>query len=180
VTETLGGSTTIIGGSTLSPVVVTVTPNPHPTTTQTTPDPVLNTGSTSWKSGGPPGPPKATGLPGCKGCGSPCTLRHPPLSVIKGIYSHELTATSCLGILFCDPGCPFCPPGAFGNSNGDGEDDNTSSSTESSSQTAAATVELVATGVVDVFVTDLPALSDLTVSDALPSCHLIVSSFELF
>ena len=95
--------------------------------------------------------------------------------MIKVIYSHELTATSCLGILFCDPGCPFCPPGAFGNSNGDGEDDNTSSSTESSSQTAAATVELVATGVVDVFVTDLPALSDLTVSDALPSCHLVLT-----
>ncbi|KAK1766312.1 killer toxin subunits alpha/beta [Phialemonium atrogriseum] len=92
-TETLGGLTTIIGGRTQPPTVVTVTPNPHPTTTPSTTDPVLNPKKTSWTSGKPASP---TNTGGCPGCGKTCHL-------------------------FCDPGCPGCPPGVFG-SDGGGED----------------------------------------------------------
>jgi hypothetical protein len=68
-TETLGESTTIIGGTTLAPTGITVTPNPHPTTVPSTVDPVVNPKPVSWKSGGPPSP---TSLPGCIGCGKSC------------------------------------------------------------------------------------------------------------
>ncbi|KAI1131231.1 class V chitinase Chi100 [Nemania abortiva] len=93
-TETLGGHTTIIGGQALPPAAITVTPNPHPTTTPKpgTTDPVLNSHKPSWTSGASAHP---TVSPGCIGCGSPC-------------------------ILFCDPGCPFCPPGVFGPHSGGG------------------------------------------------------------
>lgn len=70
-TETIGGHTIIIGGVTLPPTVVTVTPNPHPTTTPTTTDLIINSKMPSWVSGtGPSVSPTAT--PGCLGCGQPC------------------------------------------------------------------------------------------------------------
>ncbi|KAK0385664.1 hypothetical protein NLU13_6841 [Sarocladium strictum] len=141
-TATLGGSTTIIGGITLPPHVTTLTPNPHPTTVQTTPDPVINPKTIPWTSGKPPGP---TSRPGCPGCGLPC-------------------------LLFCDPDCPFCPPGVFGNPNGDGDgdddDDNTSSSA-STSEAASATV-LAAEDIGDEFaplVTDSALLASLFTLD---------------
>ncbi|KAI0902967.1 class V chitinase Chi100 [Ustulina deusta] len=95
-TETLGGTTTVIGGLVLPPAVITITPNPHPTTTPDpgTTDPVLNSHKPSWTSGATAHP---TVSPGCIGCGLPC-------------------------ILFCDPGCPFCPPGVFGPNSGAGGD----------------------------------------------------------
>ncbi|KAF4223780.1 hypothetical protein CNMCM8980_010274 [Aspergillus fumigatiaffinis] len=97
-TRTLGGSTTVIGGTTLPPTPITVTPNPHPTTTPEpgSTDPALNSKKPSWTPGKPPTP---TAEPGCPGCG-----------------------TSCL--LFCNPDCPFCPPGAFGPPGGGGGDNN--------------------------------------------------------
>ncbi|PKX96685.1 class V chitinase Chi100 [Aspergillus novofumigatus IBT 16806] len=97
-TRTLGGSTTVIGGTTLPPTPITVTPNPHPTTTPEpgSTDPGLNSKKPSWTPGKPPTP---TAEPGCPGCG-----------------------TSCL--LFCNPDCPFCPPGAFGPPGGGGGDNN--------------------------------------------------------
>lgn len=72
-TETLGGSTTVIGGVTLPPAAVVVTPNPHPTTTPDpgTTDPVINSRKPSWTSGDSPEP---TAEPGCPGCGEPCTF----------------------------------------------------------------------------------------------------------
>ncbi|KAJ8126287.1 hypothetical protein O1611_g7351 [Lasiodiplodia mahajangana] len=63
-TETLGGTTTVKGGTTLPPVTSKVTPNPYPTTVPSTTDPKLNPHSPKWTSGGPPGP---TALPGCRG-----------------------------------------------------------------------------------------------------------------
>ncbi|KAH6648205.1 hypothetical protein BKA67DRAFT_683676 [Truncatella angustata] len=94
-TETLGGITTVIGGVTLPPAAVVVTPNPHPTTTPEpgTTDPIINSNKPSWTSADTP---KPTAISGCPGCGEVC-------------------------VLFCDPDCPFCPPGVFGNG-GDGED----------------------------------------------------------
>ncbi|PNY28158.1 Class V chitinase Chi100 [Tolypocladium capitatum] len=105
-TETLGGKTTIIGGTTLPPTSITVTPNPHPTTVDSTTDPMINPTKFTWTSGNPP---KPTGKPGCPGCGFPC-------------------------LLFCDPGCPFCPPGVFGGhgSGGDGGDGKSSTSSRTS------------------------------------------------
>ncbi|OKL55218.1 hypothetical protein UA08_09514 [Talaromyces atroroseus] len=70
-TETIGSSTTVVGGTTLSATTTTVTPNPHPTTTQTTTDPALNSGSTGWKSGKTGSP---TASAGCSGCGKSCTF----------------------------------------------------------------------------------------------------------
>ncbi|CAM6006276.1 unnamed protein product [Sphagnum balticum] len=64
LTETIGGSTSVSSGTTLAPIITTVTPHPYPTTTNTM-DPVLNTHSTSWGIG----PPR----PSCIiGCGTPC------------------------------------------------------------------------------------------------------------
>ncbi|KAI0903547.1 class V chitinase Chi100 [Ustulina deusta] len=115
-TETLGGTTTVKGGTTLPPVTSKVTPNPHPTTVPSTTDPKLNSHPPKWTSGGPPGP---TALPGCPGCGTLC-------------------------LLFCDSGCPFCPPGVFGSSGGGGgggggdpDDENSSSSSSSESSESA-------------------------------------------
>ncbi|KAK7414094.1 hypothetical protein QQX98_007037 [Neonectria punicea] len=100
-TQTKGESTTIIGGVTLPPVVVTVTPNPHPITTPTpgTTDPVINSKTISWTSSGTTAEPTAAA--GCIGCGTIC-------------------------LLFCNPACPFCPPGAFSdlNSSGSSSDPN--------------------------------------------------------
>lgn len=67
--ETLGGSTTVIGGRTLAPTVITVTPNPHPTTVPSTTDPIINPHTVVWTSGTDPTP---TASRGCIGCGSPC------------------------------------------------------------------------------------------------------------
>ncbi|PTB79573.1 glycoside hydrolase family 18 protein [Trichoderma longibrachiatum ATCC 18648] len=91
-TQTQGRSTSIKGGTTLPPTVITVTPNPHPTTVATKPDPEVNPKPPPWKSGSDP---KPTAKPGCSGCGKPC-------------------------ILFCDSGCPFCPPGIFHPGGGGG------------------------------------------------------------
>ncbi|KAL2016673.1 hypothetical protein VTK56DRAFT_3175 [Thermocarpiscus australiensis] len=107
-TETLGGSTTIIGGKTLPPTVITVTPNPHPTTVPSTVDPIVNPKTPKWTSGTTPSP---TAKPGCDGCGLPC-------------------------LLFCDSACPFCPPGVFPRPNGggggdDGEDEGSLTTTAS-------------------------------------------------
>ncbi|KAF1971118.1 class V chitinase Chi100 [Bimuria novae-zelandiae CBS 107.79] len=119
-THTHGSSTTVIGGIVLPPRVTTVIPNPHPTTVPTTTDPIINPGPTppKWTSGKPPGP---SSEPGCKGCGKPC-------------------------ILFCDPQCPWCPPGVFpgsgpgGGSPGDPNDPDHSKSSSDSSATATGTV----------------------------------------
>ncbi|KAI0403693.1 class V chitinase Chi100 [Xylaria palmicola] len=127
VTQTWGGETTVTGGTTLSPAVVTVTPNPHPTTVDTTKDPEVNrTPTPSWTSGKPA---KPTSSGGCKGCGPwPC--------------------------IFCNPDCPSCPPGVFplsssggGGSGGgnpsdpdDPDDPDESSSSSSSEPTMEATV----------------------------------------
>lgn len=99
-TKTYGKSTIIIGGQTLPPTPIIITPNPHPVTTPTpgTTDPVLNSKTPKWTSGKTPGP---TATPDCEGCGKQC-------------------------LLWCDPGCPFCPPGVFGpgggSSSGDPDD----------------------------------------------------------
>ncbi|KAL7944577.1 glycoside hydrolase family 18 protein [Trichoderma barbatum] len=97
-TQTQGKTTSIKGGTTLPPTIITVTPNPHPTTVSTKPDPVVNPKTHRWTSGPVPNP---TASPGCLGCGKPC-------------------------LLFCDPDCPFCPPGIFrpgGGGGNDGDDD---------------------------------------------------------
>ncbi|KAL5342014.1 hypothetical protein BJX70DRAFT_405367 [Aspergillus crustosus] len=100
-TRTLGGTTTIIGGTTQPPTQITVTPNPHPTET---PDPDddddddggLNIIPPTYSPGDTPSP---TAQPGCPGCGNPC-------------------------LLFCNPDCPFCPPGVFGPPGGGGGNNN--------------------------------------------------------
>jgi chitinase len=119
-TYTHGSSTTVIGGIVLPPRVTTVIPNPYPTTVPTTTDPIINPGPTppKWTSGKQPGPSNETG---CKGCGKPC-------------------------VLFCDPRCPWCPPGVFpgsgpgGGSPGDPNDPDHSKSSSDSSATATGTV----------------------------------------
>lgn len=65
-----------------------------PTIVPTTKDRIINPGPTppKWTSGKPPGP---SSEPGCKGCGRPCTL-------------------------FCDPQCPWFPPGVFPDSGPEG------------------------------------------------------------
>ncbi|KAI0476854.1 class V chitinase Chi100 [Xylaria cf. heliscus] len=108
-TETLGGTTTIKGGTTLPPVTSKVTPNPYPTTVLSTTDTKLNSKTHKWTSGKLPAP---TSFPDCPGCGTLC-------------------------LFFCDPGCPFCPPGVFGSggdgSSGGSDDENSSSSSSSES-----------------------------------------------
>jgi chitinase len=120
VTQTHGSSTTVIGGIILPPRVTTIIPNPHPTTIPTTKDPIINPGPTPSRrtTGKPPGPSRE---PFCKGCGKPC-------------------------ILFCDPLCPWCPPGVFpgsglgGVSPGDPNDPDKTKSSSDSSATATGTV----------------------------------------
>ncbi|GIJ99593.1 hypothetical protein Aspvir_001727 [Aspergillus viridinutans] len=113
VTETVGSSTTITGGTTGTPVPIIITPHPYPTDVTSTPDPDLNTKSTSWTSGTPASPSCGTG----EICGIPC-------------------------LLWCYSGCPLCPPGLFGStssggsSSGDDSSDDSSSSSSSSSSTA--------------------------------------------
>ncbi|KAJ6003519.1 glycoside hydrolase [Penicillium sp. IBT 35674x] len=102
LTETLGGSTTVISGTTLDPTTTTVTPVVYPSKVTSTPDPKLNTKTTHWKSGKPPSP---TASEGCSGCGTPCKI-------------------------FCDSDCPICQ--TYGDDSGEGgskgeseeEDDN--------------------------------------------------------
>ncbi|KAI0431298.1 hypothetical protein F5Y09DRAFT_340842 [Xylaria sp. FL1042] len=66
-TKTLEGRTTIKGGTTLPQIVITITPNPHPTIVPTTTDSIINPSpKPSWTSGKPP---KPTVDPGCPGCG---------------------------------------------------------------------------------------------------------------
>ncbi|KAL7803586.1 glycoside hydrolase family 18, chitinase [Trichoderma aethiopicum] len=93
-TQTEGGTRSIVGGITLLPTVILVTPHPHPTTKGTKPDPDLNSKPLPWKSGSDPQP---TAKPGCPGCGKPC-------------------------VLFCDSDCPSCPPGIFHPGGGGGGD----------------------------------------------------------
>ncbi|KAM5439760.1 putative chitinase [Microsporum ferrugineum] len=111
-TETLGGTTTVVSGKTLPPTVITITPNPHPTTVPGTVDPIINPKTPKWTSGRKPEP---TAKPDCDGCGSIC-------------------------LLFCDPDCPFCPPGVFpqpgGGSNNNGDDGESSTSTPTGSNGA--------------------------------------------
>ncbi|PYI35708.1 glycoside hydrolase, partial [Aspergillus indologenus CBS 114.80] len=97
VTETLGGSTTVISGTILPPVTTTVTPVVYPSTTDTTHDTKLNSKTTKWTSGKPPSP---TATAGCAGCGTGC-------------------------VLFCDSACPICPIGVdiTGGGSGEGDDD---------------------------------------------------------
>lgn len=61
----------MINGETLAPTVVTVTPNPHPTITNSTPDPIINHKTPEWISG-TGSIIKPTAKPGCVGCGLPC------------------------------------------------------------------------------------------------------------
>lgn len=108
----------------MPPTPITVTPNPHPTTTPDpgSTDPALNSKKPSWTPGKPPTP---TAEPGCPGCGTRCEslcflccLGH-----VKRPW--RLTQLSPhLGLLFCNPDCPFCPPGAFGPPGGGGGDNN--------------------------------------------------------
>ncbi|KAL7946919.1 class V chitinase Chi100 [Trichoderma barbatum] len=137
-TETLGGRTTVVSGKTLPPTVITVTPNPHPTTTNTTPDPIINPKTPKWTSG-MGNIIKPTAKSGCIGCGLPC-------------------------LLFCDPECPFCPPGAFTPSGGgggeDGDDDDTSSTT--TAPTAAYTVLMETILADDAFPTGIASPDELS------------------
>ncbi|KAL4733816.1 hypothetical protein BDV11DRAFT_175333 [Aspergillus similis] len=111
-TETVGLSTTITGGTTGTPVPITITPNPHPTTVDTTTDPVLNSKTTHWSSGSPVSPPCATG------CGIPCFL---------WCYS---------GCPFCPPGLfENIDGGGSGSDGGDGDNDSSSTSTSTTSTT---------------------------------------------
>ncbi|KAL5427087.1 hypothetical protein PMIN06_012910 [Paraphaeosphaeria minitans] len=109
-----------MGGTTQPPTILTVTPNPHATTVPTTRDPELNPSGKppKWISGKPPGP---SALPSCKGCGLPC-------------------------VFFCNPACPFCPPGIFpggGGGGGDPNDPENSSSRFSSTSSGTRTVHNV-------------------------------------
>lgn len=151
-TQTLGGSTTVIGGQVLPPKIITITPNPHPTTVPTTKDPVINPQPTppQWTSGKPPSP---SSPPGCKGCGSPCKL-------------------------FCNPECPFCPPGVFPG--GDPNDsDHSSSDTTSNSRPSTTLGHTVFFDSLlgDIFPTGFAAAADL---DSLSSADasLISSMFH--
>ncbi|GES64787.1 class V chitinase Chi100 [Aspergillus terreus] len=102
-TWTLGGTTIIKGGMTLPSTEIIVTPNPHPTRTPDPDDedPALNSKTPTVSPGKPPSP---TAPPDCPGCGLPC-------------------------LDFCNPACPYCPPGMFGppgrggGSNNDNNDD---------------------------------------------------------
>ncbi|KAI0875547.1 class V chitinase Chi100 [Hypoxylon argillaceum] len=139
-TETLGGTTTVKGGTTLPPVTSKVTPNPYPTTVPSTTDPKLNPHTPKWTSGGPPGP---TAKPGCLGCGTTC-------------------------FLFCDPGCPFCPPGVFGSGGGGGggggdpDDENSSSSSSSSSDSAYLATIYIASDDAETWPATFDAYADIT------------------
>jgi chitinase len=141
----------------LPPRITTITPNPHPTTVPTTKDPIINPHPTppQWTSGKPPGP---SSPPGCKGCGSPC-------------------------LLFCNPDCPFCPPGVFpGGGGGGGSNDPDHSSTETESRSHPSTTLghtiFYDTILGDVFPTGFAAAADL---DSLSSADasLISSMFHL-
>ncbi|TQB75635.1 hypothetical protein MPDQ_002253 [Monascus purpureus] len=116
VTDIFGGSTTVIGGTTLSPVTTTITPHPYPTTVVSTTDPGLNTKPTSWTSGKTINP-SATGT---SDRGSSCWP-------------------------FCDPNCPLCPPGlgtdssGGGGGSGGGGDGGDGSSSASDSTTSTST-----------------------------------------
>lgn len=70
-TQTHGKGTTTMGGVVLPPVIITVTPNPHPTTPPVpgSTDPVLNFKPHSWTSGAKAEP---TAKTGCPGCGTGC------------------------------------------------------------------------------------------------------------
>ncbi|KAJ8121082.1 hypothetical protein ONZ43_g2378 [Nemania bipapillata] len=158
-TETLGGVTSIVGGHTLPPAVITVTPNPHPTTVPSTRDPKVNPKTPSWTSGKTPEP---TSNPGCLGCGSPC-------------------------ILFCNPSCPFCPPGVFpggiggggsgSNPGSDPDDPSSETSTSESPATTSGTFYFdIAVG--DSFETGFAALADLSSisNDFISAYHWISTS----
>ncbi|KAJ5658520.1 uncharacterized protein N7484_002169 [Penicillium longicatenatum] len=107
-TDTVGGSTTIIGGTTMAPTGIIVTPNPYPTTVPTTHDTKLNPKTTSWTSGSPPSP---TSSPGCiLFCDSDCP--------------------------FCPPGVLGSEGGSSGGSDS-GDDDNSSTKTESESSSTS-------------------------------------------
>jgi hypothetical protein len=73
-----------------------------------------------------------------------------------------------LGIAFCDPACPFCPPGVMGNTNvageGEGDNDESSSESKSSTQTSASHTVLYGTDLADSFPTTFAAMADLSVS----------------
>ncbi|KAI1464711.1 class V chitinase Chi100 [Daldinia caldariorum] len=142
-TMTLGGTTTIIGGHVLPPTVLTVTPNPYPTTVPSTIDPVINQKTPSWTSGKVPGP---TAKPGCPGCGQTC-------------------------ILFCDPDCPFCPPNVFpggsggggGGGGGDPDDPEHSTTSRSTSDHPTSSYTVMYNGLYDdVFPTAFAAEGDLS------------------
>ncbi|KAJ5737958.1 hypothetical protein N7493_001113 [Penicillium malachiteum] len=109
MTETLGGSTTVVSGTTLTPITTTVTPDVYPSTVASTHDHKIHTKTTHWKSGKPPSP---TASPGCAKCGKPC--------------------------FFCDPDCPTCNTNAA-ESNDSGDNDNDSSSTTQKSTSCATT-----------------------------------------
>ncbi|KAF2634388.1 class V chitinase Chi100 [Massarina eburnea CBS 473.64] len=148
-TETLGGTTTVIGGKTLPPKIITITPNPHPTTVVSTKDPVINPHPTppKWVSGKPPGP---SSSPGCKGCGLPC-------------------------IFFCNSDCPFCPPGVFPNN--DPNDPDRSSTTTSRPSTTGGHTVFFDTLIDDIIPTGFAALFDLISLSSVDS-SLINSMFH--
>lgn len=69
MTETLGGSTTFVSGTTLPPVTITVTPVVYPSTTASTHDSNVNKKTVHWTSDTPASP---TASKGCSGCGGGC------------------------------------------------------------------------------------------------------------
>ncbi|KAJ5667084.1 glycoside hydrolase [Penicillium longicatenatum] len=93
-----GGTTSVSGGTTQTPRISTVTPLAYPTTTNKTPDPTLNTKTTTVKSSSDSSSwgPKATS--GSEHTGSICVI-------------------NCLG------GCLLCPPDLSIEISGGGDDD---------------------------------------------------------
>ncbi|KAL5040862.1 hypothetical protein BDW71DRAFT_201835 [Aspergillus fruticulosus] len=149
VTETVGSKTIISGGVTENPVAVIITPHPHPTTVPSTKDTRLNSKTTSWSSGSPVSPPCITG----EKCGVDCGD-------------------------WCDPDCPFCPPGLIGSSGGgsgssDGKDDddndtddddnedNSSTTTTTSTTSTSYTAAGFHIDIGDTFPTDLSDWDEL-------------------
>lgn len=139
-TQTFGESTIIIGGNTLLPTGVVVTPNPYPSSKPTpgTTDPVLNSKTPSWTSGKTPEP---TAGPGCPGCGTPC-------------------------ILWCDSDCPFCPPDIFGSGDGSSNPDDPEDP-DDPDDPALYTILVQDLSNVDVFPSEFPSLDEMLSIDSI-------------
>ncbi|KAJ5902257.1 class v protein [Penicillium taxi] len=170
-TVTLGGSATVVSGTTLAPTTTTITPHPYPTAVASTTDRVLNTALTSWTPGKPLNLVQLV---------LQAAAHH--VSLLYSVYK-KFTHSYFKGFPFCFSNCPICFPG-FGidtsssgsDSSGGGSDDDdgdgsssssktstsTSTSTEESTQTAAGGADFTLCD----FPTTVAASSDL---DALSS-----------